>query len=180
MPRETCSGWYNPKYSVVLFEECGNDSAASGALAREEAARRLKWFLQEPREGLAFFGRKLLSVWNEPSYGSIWTNTVRDHYSPPGRLYTLLCVRGEAVLKQWMNVGQQLVLFGLCAAMIELWRRRDSLLCILPLIWLGWLLYHLLFEAKSQYALTCFILLLPLAAWGLSLFFGLFGGERER
>ena len=36
---------------------------------------------------------------------------------------------------------------------------------------LGGLLYHLLFEAKSQYALPYFVLLVPLAAWGLSRLF---------
>ena len=39
------------------------------------------------------------------------------------------------------------------------------------MIVLGGLLYHLLFEAKSQYALPYFALLVPLAAWGLSRLF---------
>ena len=42
---------------------------------------------------------------------------------------------------------------------------------LLPLILLGGLLYHLLFEAKSQYAMPYFLLMLPLAAYG---FFRLF------
>ena len=32
---------------------------------------------------------------------------------------------------------------------------------------LGGLLYHLLFEAKSQYALPYFVLILPIVAYGL-------------
>ena len=39
---------------------------------------------------------------------------------------------------------------------------------LLPLILLGGFGYHLLFEAKSQYALTYLPLLLPIAAYGLN------------
>ena len=55
------------------------------------------------------------------------------------------------------------LLFGL----IRLWRKKDLLRCLLPLVMLGGLLYHLLFEAKSQYAMPYFVLILPIAAYGL-------------
>ena len=54
-----------------------------------------------------------------------------------------------------------------------LMKKRDILSCILPLIILGGLMYHLLFEAKSQYALPYFIMMLPVAACGLSAFYEL-------
>ena len=52
-----------------------------------------------------------------------------------------------------------------------MWRKRDLLRALLPLILLGGLSYHLLFEAKSQYALPYFMLLLPLAGAGLTALF---------
>ena len=70
-----------------------------------------------------------------------------------------------------MNQIQQLVFLGLLFGIIRLWRKKDLLRCLLPLILLGGLLYHLLFEAKSQYALPYFVLILPIAAYGLFTFF---------
>ena len=70
-----------------------------------------------------------------------------------------------------MNQVQQLVFLGALLGMPGLWRRKRISQCLLPVIVLGGLLYHLLFEAKSQYALPYFALLVPLAAWGLSRLF---------
>ena len=70
-----------------------------------------------------------------------------------------------------MNQFQQLIFFGMLLSLFELWRRREMESSLLPLIILGGLLYHLLFEAKSQYALPYFVLMIPMAAFGFGWFF---------
>ena len=70
-----------------------------------------------------------------------------------------------------MNQFQQLVFFGMLLSLFELWRHRDMRNCLLPLIVLGGLLYHLLFEAKSLYAQPYFMLMIPMAAFGFGWFF---------
>ncbi len=70
-----------------------------------------------------------------------------------------------------MNQFQQLIFFGMLLSLFELWRRRDMESSLLPLIILGGLLYHLLFEAKSQYAMPYFVLMIPMAAFGFGWFF---------
>ena len=70
-----------------------------------------------------------------------------------------------------MNQFQQLIFFGMLLSLFELWRRRDMESSLLPLIILGGLLYHLLFEAKSQYVLPYFVLMIPMAAFGFGWFF---------
>ena len=177
---DTASGWYDPTYTVGLFEKYKADSAVSGDLARQEVGRRLEEFSQNPGEGLAFFNRKFLSQWNEPSYAVIWNNNVREHYSEPGRLYTLLCRDGESAVKSYMNFYQQMILFGLAAALAVLWRRREITQVLLPLTVLGGVLYHILFEAKSQYACTFFLLLIPVAAWGLSALFAALTKDKNK
>ncbi len=74
-------------------------------------------------------------------------------------------------MKALMNQVQQLIFFGFAAALVFLWRRREITQCLLPLIVLGGILYHLLFEAKSQYALAFFLLMIPMAAWGIGRLF---------
>ena len=66
-----------------------------------------------------------------------------------------------------MDKIQLFVYISTLAGLIRMWRKRDLLRALLPLIWLGGLSYHLLFEAKSQYAMPYFVLMMPIAAYGL-------------
>ena len=165
------AGWYKEEHTVTAFKESGGDAAVVAEKAKAAIAERLGFFAKNPGEGMSFFSEKLRSQWNEPSYDSIWLNQVFLSYSEKGGLYSLLCDKGESLTVGFMNQHQQLVFLGMLMGIIALIKKRDILSCILPLIILGGLMYHLLFEAKSQYALPYFILMMPVAAMGLSEFF---------
>ena len=143
------------------------DTAATAENARKVLADRLFVFKTDPALARSFFGEKLRSQWNEPSYGSVWLNQVFPSYSMKGMLYVVLCGVGAKWTLDVMNVYQQFVFFCLLLGLIRLTKKKDLLRCLLPLILLGGLLYHLLFEAKSQYALPYFVMILPIAAYGL-------------
>ena len=165
------SGWYREYHTVEVFARNGEDAAATAADARQFLSERLREFKGAPAEALQFFRRKLCSQWNEPSCGSLWLNQVQLSFSEKGRFYDFLCGSGARRTANVMNQVQQLVFLGALLGMPGLWRRKRISQCLLPVIVLGGLLYHLLFEAKSQYALPYFMLLVPLAAWGLSRLF---------
>ena len=75
--------------------------------------------------------------------------------------------------------ASQLLLYALSGAgLLRLLRRGAGVLeAVLPLIVLGGALYHLIFEAKSQYAYVYAVLLVPLAAHGLE---ALLSGAQKR
>ena len=160
-------GWYSSEYTVDAFERNGHDSAATAAEARQAVAERAREFRRDPAKMIKFFSQKLRSQWNEPSYGSLWLNQVYPSYSQKGFLYDFFCGSGARRTLGTMNQFQQFVFLSLLFGLIRLWRKKDLLRCLLPMIVLGGLLYHLLFEAKSQYALPYFLLMLPIAAYGL-------------
>ena len=160
-------GWYREDHTVTAFERSGHDPEATAENARQVLAERTAYFGSHPREALRFFGEKLRSQWNEPSYGSVWLNQVFPSYSEKGALYRLICESGEKVVLAVMDKIQLFVYISTLAGLIRMWRKKDLLRCLLPLILLGGLLYHLLFEAKSQYALPYFVLMTPIAAYGL-------------
>lgn len=164
---DSCSGWYDPSYTTTAFKMTEYDVSATTEIAMDAIKARLEEFCSEPVECRRFFGRKFLSQWNEPSYQGLWTNQVRQHYSKPGLLYELSCHRFERLVKAFMNVYQQLVFFAFTVGLVRLLRRRDMLMSLLPLCVLGGMLYHLLFEAKSQHSQAYFMLMLPVAAYGL-------------
>ena len=70
-----------------------------------------------------------------------------------------------------MNVFQQaayvLALIGTCGMIRE--KGTGAVQLMLPVTVLGGFLYHMLFEAKSQYIYPYMLLLLPLAARGLTM-----------
>ena len=165
------AGWYREDHTVTAFKESGGDPEATAEMAKAAVKERLGFFAKNPGEALSFFSEKLRSQWNEPSYDSIWLNQVFLSYSEKGGLYTLLCDKGERLTVGFMNQHQQMVFIGMLLGVLALLKKRDILSCILPLIILGGLMYHLLFEAKSQYALPYFILMMPVAGAGFAALF---------
>ncbi len=160
-------GWYREDYTVSAFERSGYDSAATAANAKQALAERVRFFRENPAQARRFFSAKIRSQWNEPSYASLWVNQVFPSYSQKGNMYEFLCGKGAKVTLALMNQYQQFVFLGLLFGIIRLWKKKDILRCLLTLVLLGGLLYHLLFEAKSQYAMPYFVLILPIAAYGL-------------
>ena len=161
-------GWYKEDHTVTAFYRTGEDPRATAALARLTLKNRAADFAAHPKQALHFFWDKFRSQWNEPTYESIWLNQVHMSFSEKGGVYSFLCGEGSAERRTTavMNQFQQLVYLGMLLGCIGLWHRKETKSCLLPLIVLGGLLYHLLFEAKSQYALPYFVLMLPVAAYG--------------
>lgn len=166
-------GWYREDHTVTAFFHTGEDPEATAALAKEALKNRVAGFAAHPDKALRFFWAKLRSQWNEPTYESIWLNQVHMSFSEKGRVYSFLCGEGSAERRTTavMNQFQQLIYLGMLLGCFGLWHRKNAKSCLLPLIVLGGLLYHLLFEAKSQYALPYFVLMLPVAAYGYSRLF---------
>ena len=176
---QSCSGWYDTAYTTDAYKAAGYDRAAAEDTARAAIKARLEYFGEEPREGARFFSRKLLSQWNEPTYQGLWNNQIRKKYSEPGKLYELVCQRFARRLTQLMNYYQQMIFFGFTLGLALLMNKKDITAALFPLVVLGGLLYHLLFEAKSQYAVGYVLLMIPIAAYGI-MHLSDFAAERSR
>lgn len=164
-------GWYSEEHTVKAFASTGMDPQATAELAKDSIAESLKAFSQDPGSAAGFFGRKLLTQWNEPSYESLWINQVNGSYGEKGPLWDLICGSGAKRSIALMDQFQQIVFLGLSLSCIYMWRRKELFHCLPLIIILGGILYHLLFEAKSQYALPYFVLMLPMAANGFTRMF---------
>lgn len=159
-------GWYKEDHTVDFFMDSGMDAEATAENARKVIKQRAAYFAENPGQGLRFFSEKLRSQWNEPTYESLWINQVQQSYGEKGLMYEWFCHVGERHTTGYMNQYQQLIFLAVLLSCVFLWPRRDIRQCLPVLVILGGILYHLLFEAKSQYALPYFILMIPLAAYG--------------
>lgn len=182
---ERAPGWYNG-YNQKSYKSAWYDSEKQAAAAKLSIARSVYGFSQDPGDAAAFFVRKTASQWNNPTFQGFWNVQVRDARVPLGSFARWLTgVEGSDAAARYLNFLQFFVLLGTAFWCLSLrWTERhvDARLLrdvLLPLVFLGGFVCHLLWEAKCQYTLSYFELLLPLAVMGHARFIS-FMRERLR
>lgn len=164
-------GWYNA-IALNTYKNSGLNDDIANQKAWKEIETRLDYMGKNPGYAIDFFGKKIVSQWNEPTFESIWVSKVKSHSSEINGI-------GKSVydgsfgqlLELYFNFYMQII-YGVFAIGIVclIYKKKANIETILlPLIVLGGFGYHLLFEGKSQYILTYIILLLPTVAYGFSL-----------
>lgn len=167
------SGWYNG----IALENYKNNNL-DNSLANEQASRgvseRLSYMASNPEYGADFFNKKLLSQWNEPTFESIWVSEVKSHYYDLNGIGNSMYNGSlgqffELYFGFYMQILYILFAVGMFCLITK--RKVNIQTAILPLVLLGGLGYHLLFEGKSQYILTYIILMIPTAAYAMNYLF---------
>ena len=164
-------GWYNGK-AMETLRDAQMDVDKANEIAKQGISDRLKYLSTNHQLG-EFYWKKFLSQLNEPSFESIWLSQVRKHYYPEGeplpKIVDSVYTGGlQKVLDNWFNYYVMMIYIFFTAGMIWLIYRRklNTGSLILPVAILGGVIYHLIFEGKSQYLLPYFVMMLPFAAYG--------------
>ncbi len=165
-------GWYTTT-GLSLYLKNQFDDEAANKEAWQQIGQRMEAFSDDAEYTVDFFGKKILSQWNEPTFESIWVSKVKGHeVAIKGGI-------GEAVYDK--SLGQLLELhFGLYMRVLYLLfaigiyclfisKKTNIQTILLPLVLMGGFGYHFLCEAKSQYILTYIPLIIPTAAYALNL-----------
>ena len=178
-PDNMPAGWWS-RFAIDAFERTGNDYALQSQISNDFVRNRLAFFAGNPSDGLNFFTNKLASEWAEPSFMTSLYSELGEsanHFSGLGSF--LLLGKGADVLLRFENVAQTVVYFlaiiGVIGLVHSLMKERslgaDSsqvftrvLLCA---SFIGGFLCYLFWEAKSIYTLPFFLLLFPVAAYGI-------------
>lgn len=166
------AGWYN-SYPWLVTEKAGFDVQATDTQIQADLQTRLKAFLDDPLYAAQFYHSKLTSQWGETTFESLWVNAAGqqgDH-----RDAFVAAVLGSGMVARYMDIyaNTLYLAFALGLALIAIWLvRQHAPLEIYGLLFfviavLGGFLYHMLFEAKSQYLLPYLIMMMPIAAVGL-------------
>ena len=161
-------GWYSSGTSNKKLKELNFNSDALASYSKQVIRERIDYFLDHPQYTRDFYYRKFVSQFNETTYQSIWSNKVREQYKEKSGIAAWVCGKGEAAARRYMDVFAQLVFVGMIAALLLMLRRREYTSLILPLTLLGGMMFHMMWEGKSQYILPYFMLMIPSAAWGLT------------
>lgn len=159
-------GWYNYGATVSNFEICEFHADAASERSVQEIKNKLEYFSEHKQYRNDFFYKKYVSVWNETSYQSLWNNKVRGQYNPKTGLAKWVCEEKEPETKQYMDYFAQLIFILCFCGILYCLKQKNTYAMTMPLIVLGGMMYHLLAEAKSQYALPYFIWMTVFASCG--------------
>lgn len=163
----TAPGWYSGKHTAIEHEKTGFSSERTADATMDFVKERVKVFADDFTYANDFFYEKITSQWNEPTYEAIWLNWVRPKYNlGDNTMYKIVLENNYSYVKEYMNIYQQYIFFAVFVAILLCFKKKDILCCAIPLIILGGFLYHLLFEAKSQYIMPYFILMCGYSAIG--------------
>ena len=177
-------GWYNG-YTFSVLKNAGWDEKITSEQVMSDLSERVQVLIDDPVYAFSFFSGKFLSQWNETSFESVWTSKLREHYREvPAFIHSVYGGSLGKVLYFGFDQYIQL-LYTLCTLAILTGRKskkKSSMMdysippiatgldtlnqALLPLTILGGVFYHLLFEAKSYYAIPYLVMLIPSAAFG--------------
>jgi len=167
----TGPGYYNC-YSADLYTACDFDSVRAADIAREDIRERLAEFRDNPGEFISFFKRKILTQWNEPSYGvTCLIYYLRDPAEWVGKIMND-DLENNLFLK-FSNRYQSICDLSLLGYFILLLFRKEEERLYLPgLIFIGGFLFSILWEAGSRYVYPYMVLILPCMAGSLVFYVG--------
>lgn len=162
-------GWYNG-YNWSVYEENGFDRQRTTQACRENLSHSIETFLGEKRFALEFFYKKFTSQWNAPTFQSMITNEWNSRYvenlSPLAQFF--LYGFGRDILYGVMNCYHFFMFLctGVyCRFSLKEWSLEKAYF-VLNIF--GGFLFHMIWEGQARYILGYFVLMLPLAAWGLN------------
>ena len=160
-------GWHVKEYQTMMRETYGDDAAGVGEQAKQDIAAKLGEFSANPQKALTYYSQKLVTMWSEPTFTSIWISKSVTTYSEPTALARLVYSDSfDAAFRLAMKKVIVVVYASFALSAVFLLKKNEEARLILPVYILGGLLFHLIVEAKSQYVLEYLPLMLPLASYG--------------
>lgn len=169
-------GWWN-SYVTDLVANSNRESLLMANEAIQVVHDRVSTFTSDPAYALWFFGKKDLTQWSEPTFGSLFwsfcginTPNQTGYYYDANSLLQDSFMNGSArvIYETYCDAFQSVIYVLATVGLIVQFRKKNVASVLFVIVFLGGFLYHTLFEAKSTYVMPYFILLIMFAAIGLN------------
>lgn len=168
------NGWYNGyNYVVMQANNCNNIEAKK--VIKKDIEDTIKYFVNNKGYASSFFSKKIISQWREPTFESLWIQQDRmtsleknnrfllDSFNNDSKLYNIYV--------SVFSYVQLAVYFGSILFIILMKDKNNINQAIGYIIVLGGFIFHTFWEAKSQYIIVYFILLIMYALQGYTLLY---------
>lgn len=151
---EGSPGWFN-SYNWDVYTNNGNDSEKASEQVKGDLKETVLYYLKNPKQFISFMYRKTISQWCNPDFQGTWILRNSDFYIHSDRYY------------EFFNIFESIVFLGTLAYIYYTGRHMPLHRLLLPMIFIGGFIFHMFWEAKCQYTVTYFVLLIPYCVKGL-------------
>lgn len=158
-------GWWN-FYTWAIYKENDYDYVRTSELITQDIQKAIRIFGRDLKYTGGFFIRKIASIWNNPTFEGFdilkWRISSHDSAVTDSIIYGSIS-RG---ITYYLNILHTLILLGAVYWMVGKRKKIDNKELIFPLVFIGGFIFHLFWEAKCQYTIPYFVLLLPYSVEG--------------
>ena len=156
--------------SVSMFEEAGYDYEKTNQLAMESIRNSIEGFKEDRSEALLWLGKKMAFQWNNPAFGVAQVLRNRQgEITMSHAMKSLIYGRAYYQMAGIMDYLQTVILAG-CVSFFILEDKRRPRETLLPAVaFFGGFVFHMFWEAKSEYVLPYFLMLFPYSVRGIGL-----------
>ena len=165
-------GWHNG-YNKDVYQENGCDTEKTKKVVKADLKERVQEMIHTPAASFRFFYRKTVSQWNNPSFECFWITDVNQRKKEGIAVgdYNKIVKGvvgepGNPVLYEYMDIYQSIIWLGVVFWMFFKGKKATILQMLFAIIFVGGFLFHTIWEAKCQYVMPYFILILPYAVMG--------------
>ena len=164
--RDRAPGWYNG-FNYYTYIDEGYDSAKAEKIGVERLKQNIREMKDDPKKALYFFKEKTVSMWCENTYQSMWSGPLEvcGQFTHTPLLQDIYnggeTEKGIALYCEWAS--QFIWLFAL--AFLVLYARKKEGWQLFALYFVGGLIFHTLWEGKSQYIYPYVYCLIPSASY---------------
>lgn len=160
-------GWYTSYVRNIYFEKSGDYDQIKED-ADKMVTHEMQKFFEKPAYAWTFFSTKFLTTWTESTFQSIWSGPSKPQKQPLNNIYAASIFNGRWGYRIIYQVTHaMLILIYLGAFFYLIFSKNMNLINLYPFIYLaGGIVFHLLWETKSQYAIPYVYLLIPFVVKG--------------
>lgn len=171
-------GWYNGD-TLDIYYRNNLDYENSSREAKELIKNRIGFFAQNPVSFLEYYGKKIGSTWLNPTFQTVWVSTPGARYEWDVRyaeylnnhqkLLSIVSGKMYKIIEKYFDIYQIIIfVFGSIGIFsIAKYGKIAIKKILLPVIFLGGFLFHILWETKAIYVIQYYYLLLPFSAYGI-------------
>lgn len=172
-------GWWNG-YVISSYEEGNVNTNEQTKISKEAINSAIVKFKNDHDYAKEFFLKKFTSTWVNPTFQCFATVRNGEYVIIPEWVRKILTYNGQFYVVKYLNIISYLIYFGTLIDSIFLFKRKEFNKFILPMAFVGGVVFLSFWETKARYALMFFIAIIPSAVEGYLLLIRKIGDLEEK
>lgn len=175
-PTDLSPGWYNG-ITADIFRECNYDIQKASNESKDLINKRINYFVNNPKDFSKYYSEKIGSTWLNPTFQTIWCSLPGVRYrwyedyanyiSYHAKALSMVGGNLEKIEEEYFNIYQIIAFVFASIGIFKLSKNLDLKKSLLPIIFIGGFLFHILWETKAIYVIQYYFILLPYTAFGI-------------